>query len=190
MIKTETYNLVKALRKGDIASFDRLFDLYHKKVYLFARGILKSHEDAEYIVQEVFIKIWEKRNKLDEQLSFESYIFTISYNTSISLVRKKLKERSFINAWQKRMENETLVVNEVYYKDLSDRVEKLIEKLPPRRKQVFLMSREDGITYKEISERLGISVNTVENHVAASLKFLRDHLEETLAVALFFALFL
>jgi RNA polymerase sigma-70 factor (ECF subfamily) len=63
---------------------------------LFARGILKSHEDAENIVQEVFIKIWEKHKELDENQSFESFVFTVSYNTSISLIRKRLKEKHLL----------------------------------------------------------------------------------------------
>ena len=67
---------------------------------------------------------------------------------------------------------------------------KLIDQLPPRRRQVYMMSRGEGLTYVEISKRLGISVNTVENHIATSLKFLRQHLEDTLAAGLFFLLFL
>lgn len=82
------------------------------------------------------------------------------------------------------------VVNEADYNDLNDRAKKLIEQLPPRRRQVYVMSREEGLTYLEISKRLGISVNTVENHIAASLRFLRQHLRDTLAAGLFILLFM
>ena len=190
MIKPATYDLVKRVKKGDISSFDTLYKHYYKKVYLFAKGILKSHEDAENIVQEVFIKIWKKHKELDENQSFESFIFTISYNTSISLIRKKFSEKSFLEEWFRRIQDKMQVVNEVDYNDLNDRVKKLIDQLPPRRRQVYMMSREEGLTYIEISKKLGISVNTVENHIAASLKFLRQHLEDTLAAILFFILFL
>ena len=190
MRRPPTYDLVKSLKKGDISSFDRLYQQYYKKVYLFARGILKSHEDAENIVQEVFIKIWEKHNRLDENQSFESFVYTISYNTSISLIRKRLSENSFLEEWYRRLENEKQVVNEADYNDLQERTMKLIDQLPRRRRQVYRMSREEGLTYAEISRKLGISVNTVENHMAASLKFLRQHLEDTLAVGLFCMFFL
>ena len=190
MIKPVTYDLVRKLKRGDISSFDTLYKHYYKKVYLFARGILKSHEDAENLVQEVFVKIWEKRKELDANLSFESFIFTISYNTSISLIRKKLSEKSFQEEWFRRIQTEMQVVNEADYNDLNDRAKKLIEQLPPRRRQVYVMSREEGLTYLEISKRLGISANTVENHIAASLRFLRQHLGDTLAAGLFFFQFL
>ena len=190
MSRPPTYDLVRKLKKGDISSFDRIYQQYYKKVYLFARGILKSHEDAENIVQEVFIKIWEKHKELDENQSFESFIYTISYNTSISLIRKKLSEKSFLEEWFRRLENEKQVVNEADYNDLRERTNRLIDQLPERRRQVFRMSREEGLTYVEISEKLGISINTVENHMATSLKFLRQHLEDTLTVGLFFMLFL
>ena len=190
MRRPPTYDLVKSLKKGDITSFDQLYQVYYKKVYLFARGILKSHEEAENIVQEVFIKIWEKHKELDENQSFESFVFTVSYNTSISLIRKKLREKHFLEEWYKRLENEKPVVNEADYNDLHERTKKLIDQLPQRRRQVYRMSREKGLTYAEISKKLGISVNTVENHMAASLKFLRQHLEDNLAFGLFFMLFL
>jgi RNA polymerase sigma-70 factor, ECF subfamily len=190
VIKPVTYDLVRKLKRGDVSSFDTLYKHYYKKVYLFARGILKSHEDAENLVQEVFVKIWEKRKELDANLSFESFIFTISYNTSISLIRKKLSEKSFQEEWLRRIQNEMQVVNEADCNDLNDRAKKLIEQLPPRRRQVYVMSREEGLTYLEISKRLGISVNTVENHIAASLRFLRQHLRDILAAGLFFFQFL
>jgi RNA polymerase sigma-70 factor (ECF subfamily) len=190
LIKPATYDLVRKLKRGDISSFDTLYKHYYKKVYLFAEGILKSHEDAENVVQEVFVKIWEKHKELDENQSFESFVFTISYNTSISLIRKKISEKRFLEEWFRRIQNKMQVVNETDYDDLNYRVKDLIDLLPPRRRQVYLMSREEGLTYAEISKRLGISVNTVENHISASLKFLRQHLEDTLAAVLFFLLFM
>jgi RNA polymerase sigma-70 factor (ECF subfamily) len=188
--KPPTYNLVKKLKIGDISSFDNLYQQYYKKVYLFARGILKSHEEAENIVQEVFIKIWEKHEELDEYQSFESFVFTIAYNTSISQIRKKLREKNFLEELYKRLENEKTMVNEADFNDLQERTKQLVEQLPERRRQVYKLSREEGLTYTEISKKLDISVNTVENHMSASLKFLRQQLGDTLVAGLFFIFFL
>lgn len=190
MIKPPTYDLIRKLKKGDLLSFDELYLKYYKKVYLFARGILKSHEDAENLVQDVFIKIWEKHQDLDENQSFESFLFTVTYNASISLLRKKLSEKNFLEEWFRRQQKEKQISDESDHQDLINTTLHLIEKLPVRRRQVFLLSREEGLTYSEISRKLGISVNTVENHIAASLKFLRRHFEDALVVTLFFNIFL
>jgi len=190
LIKPPTYDLIRKLKKGDLLSFDELYLKYYKKVYLFARGILKSHEDAENLVQDVFIKIWEKHQDLDENQSFESFLFTVTYNASISLLRKKLSEKNFLEEWFRRQQKEKQISDESDHQDLINTTLHLIEKLPVRRRQVFLLSREEGLTYSEISRKLGISVNTVENHIAASLKFLRRHFEDALVVTLFFNIFL
>ena len=79
MPKPPTYDFVRLLKKGDISSFDKLYQKFYKKIYLFTRGILKSHDDAESVVQDVFIKIWERRKSLDENQSFESFIFTVFF---------------------------------------------------------------------------------------------------------------
>jgi RNA polymerase sigma-70 factor (ECF subfamily) len=182
--------MVLLLKRGDISSFDKLYLKFHKKIYLFARGILKSHEDAESVVQDVFIKVWEKRMDLDEYQSFESFLFTVSYNAAISLIRKKLSEKRFLEEYARRLEKEKQVANEAEYFDLRQRTQQLIDQLPQRRRQVYLMSREEGLSYAEIASRLEISVNTVENHMTAALKFLRNNLGESLTVVFFCIFFL
>ena len=92
-IKQREVELVKQLRKGDLAAFDSLFNTYNKKLFYFAKGYLKSTEDAEGLVQEVFIKIWENRSTLKEHLSFNSYLYTITYNSILKFFRKKGREK-------------------------------------------------------------------------------------------------
>ncbi|MBN1950963.1 MAG: sigma-70 family RNA polymerase sigma factor, partial [Bacteroidales bacterium] len=138
----------------------------------------------------VFIKIWEKHQDLDENQSFESFLFTVTYNAAISLLRKKLSEKNFLEEWYRRQQKEKQTSDKSDHQDLINSTLQLIERLPERRRQVFLMSREEGLTYSEISRKLGISVNTVENHIAASLKFLRRHFEDALVMTLFFNIFL
>ena len=155
--------------------------------------ILKNEAEADDIVQEVFVKIWESRHKLEDNKLLNSYIFTIAYNNSIDLIRKKinntkyleyLKNSAVINATPN-------VISQIEFNELNIQAEKLIANLPLRQKQVYLLHREDGLTYPEIAERLGISKNTVENHMVKALKYLRQNMDNTLLInMLFVSLFL
>ncbi len=91
------YQLVKALKKGDLHAFDQLFIKYSKKLYYFAYSHLSSREEAEELVQEVFLKIWENRRGLKEDLSFNAYLFTVSLNAIRKHFRKELREKKYMN---------------------------------------------------------------------------------------------
>jgi len=185
--------LVKRLRADDMSAFDTVYRLYSKRVFRFAISLLKNREDAEEIVQEVFFRVWEKRERLREHLSFRSYLFTITYNTSISLIRKRVRENAWLNSvkeLQQPVDGRTPGM-EMEYAELEEKVKRTIEELPVRQREIFLLSREEGLSYKEIAERLGISVNTVENHMVKALRFLRDHLcDLSLMLMLYCYLFL
>jgi len=164
IIDSET---IKRFKADDMSAFDIIYRKYSKKLYRFAYSIIKVKPDAEGIVHEVFIKVWEKRNRIDEYLSFESYLFTITYNTTISFIRKKVKENKYIE-YVKLMQNPSIqskTIPEIEYNELKDKSEKIINLLPARQKQIYKLSREDGLTYKEIAAKIDISVNTVETHM-------------------------
>lgn len=184
--------LVKSLQKGDLKAFDELFLKYNKKLYYFAKGYLGSNEDTEGLVQEVFIKIWERREDLKEYLSFNSYIFTITYRAILKHFRNKSREKKHMDQFLSDFidkNNETSA--EVEYNDLLKLANKAIEKLPEKRKLVFKLSRNEGLTNLEIAKQLHISKRTVENHIQQALKFLREQLgKETLFTILFYFLFI
>ena len=174
-INSET---IKRFKIDDMSAFDIIYRTYSKKLYRFAYSIIKVKPDAEGIVHEVFIKVWEKRNRIDEYLSFESYLFTITYNTTISFIRKKVKENKYIE-YLKSIQNPSIqskIIPEIEYKELKDKSEKIIGLLPMRQKQIYKLSREEGLTYKEIAAKLSISVNTVETHMERALKSIREKL--------------
>ncbi|MBA7533622.1 hypothetical protein ES705_25863 [subsurface metagenome] len=173
--------LITSLKKGDITSFDKLFTKYSEKLYLFAVGYLKKQEDAEGLVQEVFIKVWEKRIELREDLSFKSFLFTIAYNTIVDHFRKWSKEEECLEHFRKTLD---LYHNEpekkVEYSDLEELA------LPPKRKLIYQLSRQEELTNKEIAERLKISIKTVEYHMSLALKFLKEQLGKELLPSLLF----
>ena len=188
-----TSELLTQLKNGDMLAFDKIYELYSHKLFSFVFKIVKNDDEAEDIVQEVFVRIWESRDRLGDYKLLNSYIFTIAYNNSIDLIRKRVNVSKYLDHLKKSslIQENTSYVNEVDYNELSDRVEKLIFSLPERQKQVYLLHREKGLSYSEIAVQMGISMNTVENHMVKALKFLRRNLNNSLLVnALYISLFL
>ncbi len=184
--------LAVLIKKGDIRAFDVLYEKYSTRLYIFVNGIIKSQKDSEDIVQEVFLKIWKNREKINEFLSLQSFLFTIAHNTTISLIRKKIKESSYIS-YVKSIQNARELLSgeaELEIKELEEQLGSVINKLPERQRQVYLLSREEELSYKEIAVRLGISLNTVENHMVKALRFIRSNVQNTsFTMALFCAFF-
>lgn len=176
-----------------MVAFDTIYQKYCKRLYAFVIRYVKREEDAEEIVQEVFIKIWENRSKINVYSSFESYLFTISYNSAISILRKRVHEQKYIEYLKSLQEADSLseLTDELYFRELNSKIQSLLTYLTPRQREIFLLSREDGLTHEEIARKLGISVNTVKNHIVATLNFLKSNIDSRLVInALFVYLFL
>jgi RNA polymerase sigma-70 factor (family 1) len=187
---TDESKLVTELIKGNILAFNTLFRKYDNRLYLFALGYLKSEEEAEELVQEVFTKIWEKRADLKEELSFKSYLFAISFN----IIRKHFRTRVQFSNYLKddiRDDLDMQTSEKITCDSLYQYITELADKLPERRKIVFMKSRFDGLSIKEIAEELKISHKTVENQLTDALKFIRTKLNsESIPAILFFILFI
>lgn len=184
--------MVFLLRNGDMAAFDAIYHKYCHRLYQFVFRYLKNDADSQEIVQEVFVKLWQSREKLDAYASFESFLFTIAYNTTISLLRKRISETKslqYLKSVQQIFEPES-AVDELQFQELNQQVSVLLEKLTPRQRQIFDLSRGEGLSHREIAEQLDISENTVKNHLVAVLKFLKSKIDNGLIInALFLSLF-
>jgi len=188
-----TQELLTRLKNGDILAFDYVYEMYSHKLFSFVFKILKNEAEVDDIVQEVFVKIWESRNKLEDYKLLNSYIFTIAYNNSIDLIRKRISNNKYLEHLKNSASiNLTpTIISQIEFNELNNKVEKLICNLPDRQKQVYLLQREDCLTYPEIAEKLGISKNTVENHMVKALKYLRQNIDNSLLInMLFVSLFL
>ena len=181
--------LVRALSKGDIKAFNSLFQLYGNRLYRFAFGYLKSKAETEELVQDVFLKVWEKRAELKEHLSFKGYIFTIAFNHIRKHFLKVARTNKYLGQ-QIFNDLDLSTVQEIDYQLIKQKIDAIVDQLPERRKAVFVKSRFEGFTVKEIAEEFGTSPKTVENQLGEALKFLKTHLgKEDLAIVLFFYLF-
>lgn len=191
-VKTNT-ELILLLKEGNMVAFDAIYEKYCRRLFGFVIRYVKLDADAEEIVQDVFVKIWENREKINTYSSFESYLFTISYNSAISLLRKRIHEKKYLEHLNSlRHENVAPeLTDEIYFKELNNKIQLLLAELTPRQKEIFLLSREEGLTHDEIAKKLGISANTVKNHMVTVLNFLKLNIDNGLVVnALFVYLFL
>ncbi|HOK25344.1 MAG TPA: RNA polymerase sigma-70 factor [Bacteroidales bacterium] len=182
--------LVRSLSKGNILAFNTLFKEYSGRLFRFANGYLRSEAEAEEIVQEVFTIIWEKRKDLKDELSFKSYLFTIAFNIIKKYFRRKTYLAEYLNS-QIYSDLDISTTDKIDYDSVCDFIRKLVDRLPDRRREIFIKSRFEGLSIKELSEELGISHKTVENQITAALKFLKENLKhEFLPAVLFFFLFI
>ncbi|MCI1778478.1 MAG: RNA polymerase sigma-70 factor [Bacteroidales bacterium] len=180
--------LVKRLKEGNHSAFDQLFEIYHDRLFGFASSILKNRSDAEEIVEDVFIKVWEKKNDIKLYYSFKSFLFSITYNNVISFLRGKNRRDAVFTAMTGNTVEagmEESAENYMIHKEKLREIEQAIEAMPYMRRKVFCMSRYEGKSYAEIALQLGISTNTVGNHISSALKFLRNKLgDKDLAILL------
>jgi RNA polymerase sigma-70 factor (ECF subfamily) len=188
-MKNDDYNdnnvLIDALKNGDEKAYAYLIDTYHHKLCVYANSLVKNIYSAEDIVQNVFIKVWEQRTRLKSDHALKSFLYKLVYNEFIDLYRKNQSlfslEKSYYDA-----------LNSIVFEDDSESfqrvlnvVNKEIQNLPPKCKEVFILSKKEGLTNIEIAEHLDVSVKTVEAQITKAFSILRTSLEEKIKNVLF-----
>ncbi len=153
--------------------FKQLFMTYYNVLCNYAKSFVSDSELAKDVVQEVFMNLWKKRHDIDESRDLKSYLFTSTRNKSIELLRKNKRIQSLANTLE---QDSTEIVQEIDEFTLKEKMFASIRQLPPKCRQVLLLSKQNGLTYTEIAEELNISVKTVENHMGKALKQLRQML--------------
>lgn len=166
-----------AIRNGDNESFELLFKTYYQTLCFYAMKFLGNNNDAEEIVQDVFINIWEKRSTTVPPLSVRNYLFGSVRNRSLNVLKhKKIVDRHKSDNLKAHLEQSD---DELYREiDLMNKINAQIDALPPRRREIFILSRDYGLKYREIAEKLNLSVKTVEAQMGEALKSLRENLKE------------
>ena len=174
---------IDLINEGDVAAFEVLFKLYRPKLIYIASQYISKKEDAEEIIQNVFVKVWTKKNI---QSNLNGYLYSITKNACLDYLRSK-KQLLNIENNTSQLEaaiNYTALSDDtaslIIEKELNEAVFKSIAFLPDKCKDVFVKSRIEGLKHKEISEKMNISTKTVENHITKALKHIRISLKEFL----------
>ena len=168
----------KRLKDGDEIYFKQVFDQYHQKLYFFILYKTKSEYIAEEVVQMAFTKLWQCRQTLKEEYTISTQLFRIATTILIDFLRK-YNNKEAVTARLDVLDIEKGIdsTNEkVSGAELQKRISKAVNDLPPVRKQVFEMSREHGMSYREIAESLCVSSKTVETHIYKALKQIKKHI--------------
>jgi RNA polymerase sigma-70 factor (ECF subfamily) len=178
-------DLIKALKEGDSKAYTFLVNKYHHKLCVYVFSLTKDNDLAEDIVQNVFMAIWNKKHKLKEEFVIKSYLYKSVYNEFIDQYRKVKSvlplEKKHFDALSSIVEDE----DENSLEKLIKLVKKEIENLPPKCKQTFLLSKQDGLTNIEIAEFLNVSIKSVEAHMTKAFSILRKTLGDKMNSVLF-----
>jgi len=183
--------LILNLKAGHKKAFSELFGLYGPKIYRFALAYLKSKPDAEELMQDVFLKIWENKENLDPSRNVKAYIFKIAINCIYDFIRKKNIEKAFNDFTKEDFQPGTESSwHEVIWNDMLSKLNDLVMRMPEQRRLVFLLSREEGLSNGEIAEKLNLSKRTVENQLYRATQYLKEHFNtDTVCLLLFLFLY-
>ncbi|MBU3024044.1 RNA polymerase sigma factor [Zobellia galactanivorans] len=170
--------LIEGLKKGNEEAYVYLVENYHNRLCAYANSLMRDDLLAEDIVQNVFVQIWEKRKKLNHELSLDSYLYKSVHNKFIDEYRKgkavMALEKKYLTALELAVEEK----DEVQEQKVLNVLFAAIQELPPKCKQIFLMSKKEGLTNIEISQCLNLSKKTVENQITKAFRILRDKMGE------------
>ena len=189
---SSTEEIIRRLKKDDKSAMDELFTYCYPRLYHFSKSILKIETDIDDILQEVFVKIWLNRTKIGNTETFNSYIFTITKNEVLNLIRSKLKDHTFKDElYLRSVAEEYQTQNQLEYNEIKTGIDHIVAALPEKRHQVFILSRTEGLSNKEIAQQLNISEKTVEDHITHAIKHIKTNMKDMGIISLlYFYLFL
>lgn len=185
--------LLEALKRGEVAAFEHIYKTHYDHLLNYADRLLQDFEAAQDIVQEVYYKIWENREKLDITVSIQSYLFKSVYNHSVNTINHQKYVRQYEEKQIKELYFSTIVETpeseiNLWQEDIEKALNEAIENLPEKCREVFKLSKIEGLKNREIAEKLKISEKTVERHMSIALNKLKDELSWLLQLLAFFSL--
>lgn len=182
--------LSRLLGHGSKDAFRVLYLRYGLKIRKFAQTYLKQEQDSEELVQDVFLKLWDKKEILNGSGNLKAFIYKIAVNSIYDFIRRKNIKQAFWDYTKDGANMSEQTWDEVVFNDMLFHVNRLIEKMPDQRRKIFVMSKEEGLTNDEIAEVLRLSKRTVENQLYRAVSFLKKNISfNSFYSALFFYLF-
>ena len=183
----EEHVLIERMISGDKTAFELLFKYYYAGLVIFASNIVVNKDEAEEIVQDFFVRLWENRSGIKPGNTLKSYLFTPVKNRSINFLKSNQVKQHVVDELKNQMESEMRYNPDIYIdSELQQRLKMAFTKLPPRTAEIFTLSRFKGFSNEEIAIDLGLSKRTVEKQVSNALKILRKELKQYTSLLLFF----
>lgn len=187
VLRDKDQEVIEQLREGSKDAFRLLFDENGPKIYAFALSYLKNASDAEELLQEVFLKLWEVRSSLDSSKNIRSFLFKICINLIYDFIRRKNIEQVYLDySGRNSPSSGNNTWHEVIYNDMLSNLQQLIAKMPEQRQRIFRLSKEDGLSNEEIADQLSLSRRTVENQLYRAISFLKEKINTGSIPALLF----
>ncbi|MDX2046383.1 MAG: RNA polymerase sigma-70 factor [Chitinophagaceae bacterium] len=168
--------MLRMLADGDEAAFEQFYNTYWNNIYSIALAYMKSPQLAQDIVQDVFLRVWDNRVKFASINDPAAFIYIMGRNTVINALKKKMSLAG-LEKTQHYIPDDFMLPNQnIELKQLQERIESIVSQLPPQQILVIKLSREEGLSHKEIADRLGIEKTTVKNHIVRALNTIRNRL--------------
>ncbi len=170
---------------ADVAHFEKLFKMHYSQLCSYANLFLNDPDAAEDVVQDLFFKLWKNRDELTINTNIKSYLFRAVRNGCMNVIDHISVSEAYkiVNEEDMKSSEENLV-DEAIVSELEQRIKETIDQLPAERRKIFILSRFDGLKYREIADQLKISLKTVENQMYQALRFLRERLADYLPLLL------
>lgn len=183
---TEDEKLFALIEQGDEGAFTQAYERYHKLLYVLAYRYLMNAAMAEDVVQHVFTRLWEFRSELRVGISLKNYLFTMTKNHVLNLIRNENSAvtKNYEMAQSAPAYEDNLVEN-LEKKEMMSSFYKALDMLPAQKREICLMKVEEELTNQEIAERMNLSINTIKTHYSEALKLLRKHLSKMLIIVVF-----
>lgn len=163
---------LEALRQGSHKAFEFVFVAYYNKVKAFIDGYIKSEPDAEELTEDIFVTLWINHCSIDTSKSFDSYLHTIARNAALNFLKHKYVEDAYVSNLSDAPHTSTSE-EDLIAKELGLLVDDFVEKMPEQRKQIYILSRKEGLNNAEIAERLNTTKRNVESQLSLALKEIR-----------------
>lgn len=177
--------LLLLLKKEDRAAFSEIYNRYWEKMVYYSVRLTKSDDESADIVQEIFVSLWNRKLELSVKGSLVSYLIKSTRNLSLRYIERNIHKMDFVEKLTEFIVDKSQDIEEnISFKELQEKIELGIAKLPKKMQQVYLLSRDEQLSYREISEKLGIAEGTVKKQISNSLKIISESLNGKLSIAM------